>query len=257
MSDRSTLVLSAHPGDFVWRCAGAIALAVSRGERVVIGCMSFGERGESAALWRKGYSLEQVKAHRRAEAEEAAKVLGAEVRCYDAGDYPLVETPELRAELVRLYREVQPAVVLTHAERDPYNHDHAVAHGIAMRTRVFAQAPGVQAPGSGGPGAPQRGAGGDLPVLAAPPVFCFEPHQPEQCGFVPNVLLDITPVWERKVEAMRILGAQGHLVSYYTELGRRRGTQAARNSGPNLGLPSEVYAEAYQRVYPQVTQELW
>jgi 4-oxalomesaconate hydratase len=235
------LVLSAHPGDFVWRCAGAIALAVARGERVVIGCMSFGERGESAALWRKGYSLEQVKAHRRTEAEEAAKVLGAEIRFYDAGDYPLVETPELRGELISLYREVQPSVVLTHAERDPYNDDHAVAHGIAMRTRVFAQAPGVQAPGE---------------VLAAPPVFCFEPHQSEQCGFVPNVLLDITPVWERKVEAMRTLGAQGHLVSYYTELGRRRGTQAARNSGPNLGLPSEVYAEAYQRVYPQVTQEL-
>lgn len=241
MSDRSMLVLSAHPGDFVWRCAGAIALAVVRGERVVIGCMSFGERGESAALWRRGYSLEQVKAHRRTEAEDAAKVLGAEIRFYDAGDYPLVETPELRAGLVHLYREVQPSVVLTHAERDPYNDDHAVAHGIAMRTRVFAQAPGVQGPGE---------------VLAAPPVFCFEPHQPEQCGFVPNVLLDITPVWERKVEAMRVLGAQGHLVSYYTELGRRRGTQAARNSGPNLGLPSEVYAEAYQRVYPQVTQEL-
>jgi 4-oxalomesaconate hydratase len=208
---------------------------------VVIGCMSFGERGESAALWRRGYSLEQVKEHRRTEAEEAAKVLGAEVRFYDAGDYPLVETPDLRTELVRLYREVQPSVVLIHADKDPYNDDHAVAHGIAMRTRVFAQAPGVEAPGE---------------VLAAPPVFCFEPHQPEQCGFVPNVLLDITPVWERKVEAMRILGAQGHLVSYYTELGKRRGTQAARNSGPNLGLPTDVYAEAYQRVYPQVTQEL-
>jgi 4-oxalomesaconate hydratase len=241
VSDRSMLVLSAHPGDFVWRCAGAIALAVTRGERVVIGCMSFGERGESAALWRKGYTLEQVKAHRRTEAEEAAKVLGAEVRFYDAGDYPLAETPELRAELIGLYREVQPSVVLTHAERDPYNDDHAVAHGIAMRTRVYAQAPGVPAPGE---------------VLGAPPVFCFEPHQPEQCGFVPNVLLDITPVWERKVEAMRILGAQGHLVSYYTELGKRRGTQAARNSGPNLGLPNEVFAEAYQRVYPQVTKEL-
>jgi 4-oxalomesaconate hydratase len=241
VTDRSMLVLSAHPGDFVWRCAGAIALAVSRGERVVIGCMSFGERGESAALWRKGFSLEQVKAHRRTEAEEAAKVLGAELRCYDAGDYPLVETPALREELVRLYREVQPTVVLTHAERDPYNDDHAVAHGIAVRARIFAQAPGFEAPGE---------------VIGAPPVFCFEPHQPEQCGFVPDVLLDITPVWERKLEAMRILGAQGHLVSYYTELGKRRGTQAARNSGPNLGLPSEVYAEAFQRVYPQVTQEL-
>ena len=241
MADRCTLVITAHPGDFVWRCAGAIALAVSRGERVVIGCLSFGERGESASLWRQGYDLDRVKAVRREEAEQAAAVLGAEIRCYDAGDYPLAETPTLRGQLVALYREVQPTVVLTHAARDPYNDDHAVAHTIALRARIFAQAPGVPAPGE---------------LIGAPPVFCFEPHQPEQCGFVPDVLLDITPVWGRKLEAMRILAAQGHLVTYYTELGHRRGTQAARNSGANLGLPTEVYAEAYQRVYPQVTQEL-
>jgi 4-oxalomesaconate hydratase len=110
-----------------------------------------------------------------------------------------------------------------------------------MRARVFAQAPGVQGPGE---------------VIGAPPVFCFEPHQPEQCGFIPDVLLDITEGWERKRAAMQVLGAQSHLVTYYTDLGRRRGTQAARNSGPNLGLPNDVVAEAYQRVFPQVTREL-
>jgi 4-oxalomesaconate hydratase len=241
MPARSLLVLTAHPGDYVWRAGGAIALAVSRGERVVIGCLTFGERGESASLWREGYTLGKVKAHRRAEAEQAAAVLGAEIRFYDANDYPLTETPGLLRDLVALYREVQPSVVLTHAERDPYNHDHATAHAIATRARVLAQAPGVEAPGE---------------VIDAPPVFCFEPHQPEQCGFVPDVLLDVTPAWARKCEAMQVLAAQGHLVTYYTDLGRRRGTQAARNSGPNLGLPSEVFAEAYQRVFPQVTGEL-
>jgi 4-oxalomesaconate hydratase len=241
VSDRSMLVLSAHPGDFVWRCAGAIALAVARGERVVIGCMSFGERGESASLWLKGFDLEQVKAQRRDEAERAAGVLGAELRLYDAGDYPLGQTPELIHRLVGLYREVQPSVVLTHAPEDPYNPDHAAAHAIAMQARVYAQAPGVEAPGE---------------VIGAPPVFCFEPHQPEQCGFVPDVLLDITEGWERKRTAMEVLGAQAHLVEYYTDLARRRGTQAARNSGPNLGLPHDVRAEAYQRVFPQVTREL-
>lgn len=237
----STLVLTAHVGDFVWRAAGAIALATSRGQRVVIGCMSFGERGESASLWRKGYNLDQVKAVRRQEAEEAAKVLGAEVRFFDANDYPLVETPELLQGLIDLYREVQPSVVLTHAPADPYNGDHAFAHQIALKARVLAQAPGVEGPGE---------------VIGAPPVFCFEPHQPEQCGFVPNVLLDISEVWERKREAMQVLAAQKHLHAYYTELGARRGLQAARNSGPNLGLPNETRAEAYMRVYPQVTQEL-
>lgn len=241
MVQRSMLVVTAHPGDFVWRAGGAVALAVSRGERVVIGCLSFGERGESASLWRKGYSLDQVKEHRRQEAEKAAAVLGGEVRFFDAGDYPLLETPELLRGLIDLYREVQPEVVLTHADKDPYNHDHGTAHAIATRARVLAQAPGVAGPGD---------------VIGAPPVFCFEPHQSEQCGFVPNLLLDITSVWERKVEAMNVLGAQGHLVRYYTDLGKRRGTQAARNSGPNLGLTDDVYAEAYQRVFPQVTREL-
>jgi 4-oxalomesaconate hydratase len=238
MSAEALLVLTAHPGDFVWRAAGAIALAVSREQRVVIGCMSFGERGESASLWRKGYSLDEVKAHRRAEADKAAAVLGAEIRNFDAGDYPLTETPQLLAGLVELYREVQPTVVLTHAAADPYNMDHANAHAIALKARVLAQAPGVEGPGE---------------VIGAPPVFCFEPHQPEQCGFMPNVLLDITSVWERKSEAMRTLGAQSHLWTYYTDLGRRRGMQATRNSGPNLGLAKEAYAEAYQRVFPQVT----
>ena len=90
------------------------------------------------------------------------------------------------------------------------------------------------------------------PPLGAPPVFMFEPHQPEQCDFKPEVLLDVTPVWERKRQAMESMEAQRHLVEYYSDLSRRRGTQAVRNSG-RKGI---AYAEAYQRVFPQVTGEL-
>jgi 4-oxalomesaconate hydratase len=235
------LVVTAHPGDFVWRAAGALALAASRGQRAVIACLTFGERGESASAWRAGKTLEEVKQLRRAEGEKAAGLLGAEVRFFDAGDYPLRETPELTAGLVDLYRELQPGTVLTHALADPYNPDHPRAAEIALQARVLAQAPGVPGPGE---------------VIGAPPVFSFEPHQSEVCGFVPTVLLDITPVWETKLAAMHALGTQGHLVEYYTDLGRRRGVQAQRNSGPNLGLPATTLAEAYQRLYPQVTTEL-
>jgi len=83
-------------------------------------------------------------------------------------------------------------------------------------------------------------------------VFMFEPHQPEQCDFKPDVLLDITPVWERKRQAMESMEAQRHLVDYYSDLSRRRGTQAVRNSG-RKGI---AHAEAYQRVFPHVTSEL-
>ncbi|SFC18639.1 4-oxalomesaconate hydratase [Nocardioides terrae] len=236
-----TLVVTAHAGDFVWRAGGAIALAASRGERVTIACLTFGERGESASEWRAGRTLEEIKASRRAEAESAAGVLGAEVRFFDAGDYPLKVTDELTHELVGLYREVQPTVVLTHTLEDPYNGDHPAAARMALDARVLAGAIGYPAEGE---------------VVGAPPVFYFEPHQPEQSGFAPEVLLDITEVWDTKRKAMECLPAQKHLWEYYTDLGRRRGVQLRRNAGPNLGFASNTYAEAFMRPYPQVTDRL-
>jgi LmbE family N-acetylglucosaminyl deacetylase len=61
-------------------------------------------------------------------------------------------------------------------------------------------------------------------------VFLFEPHQPEQCDWKPNVLLDITPVWESKRAAIEWMAGQEHLWEYYTRVALQRGAQAARNS---------------------------
>jgi 4-oxalomesaconate hydratase len=92
--------------------------------------------------------------------------------------------------------------------------------------------------------------------LGAPPVFFFEPHQPEQCEFVPQVLLDVTSVFDTKRKAMECLPAQQHMWDYYTDLAVRRGVQLKRNAGPNLGLPTDAMGEAYMRLYPQVTEVL-
>ncbi|MFF2382692.1 PIG-L deacetylase family protein [Streptomyces sp. NPDC058108] len=238
---RSTLVITAHAGDFVWRAGGAVALAASRGEKVTIACLTYGERGESARAWREGRKLAEIKEIRRTEAEAAAQVLGAEVRFLDAGDYPLSVTPELTDRLVRIYRDTRPDVVLTHPPDDPYNGDHPAAARMALDARVLAQAAGYPSDGE---------------VIGAPPVFLFEPHQPEMCGFRPEVLLDITPVWDTKRAAMERLATQQHLWEYYTDLGKRRGVQLRRNAGPNLGLPHSTYGEAYMRPYPQVTEVL-
>ncbi|WP_345399681.1 PIG-L deacetylase family protein [Nonomuraea salmonea] len=234
-------MISAHAGDFVWRAAGAIALATSRGERAKVVCLSFGERGESAKAWRAGHSLQEIKAIRREEAQNAAAALGAEIEFLDAGDYPLLESRELVDRLVRVYRDLEPDVVLTHPPADPYNGDHPAAARMALQARVLAQAAGYDAPGE---------------PLGAPPVFFFEPHQPEQCDFKPDVLLDITPVFDKKRKAMECLPAQQHMWDYYTDLAKRRGVQLKRNAGPNLGLPHATMGEAYMRLYPQVTDVL-
>ena len=236
--DDSMLVISAHAADFVWRAGGAVAAYAAAGANVTVACLSFGERGESARLWRQGKSLEEITEIRRQEARAAAAVLGAELREFDAGDYPLTPTAELADRLVDLFREVQPDVVLTHAASDPYNCDHPVAYELAMRARILAQAAGVR-PGT--------------PVIGAPPVFCFEPHQSEMSGFKPDLLLDITAVWERKLEAMHQMVGQEHLWDYYAGVAAHRGTQLMRNSSANLGHATSAKGEAYQRVYPTVT----
>jgi len=50
---RTALVVSAHSADFVWRAGGAIALHAEKGFAVTVACLSYGERGESAKLWRR------------------------------------------------------------------------------------------------------------------------------------------------------------------------------------------------------------
>jgi 4-oxalomesaconate hydratase len=237
-AEDTVLVVSAHAADFVWRAGGAIALYASRGCRVRVLCLSYGERGESEKLWRlPGMTLDQVKTARRGECECAAEVLGAEIRFLNAGDYPLRPTDELVDDLVQEIRRLQPTIILTHSASDPYNGDHAVAMRLTMDARVYAQAAGYPS---------------DAKKLGAPPVFLFEPHQTEMCEFKPQVLLDITAVFDRKRKAMECMEAQEHLWEYYSDVARRRGTQAVRNSGNK----SIKYAEAYQRIYPQVTDRL-
>ncbi|CAB3624628.1 PIG-L deacetylase family protein [Achromobacter mucicolens] len=234
---KNALVVSAHSADFVWRAGGAIALYAKRGWKITVVCLSFGERGESAKLWKQpGMTLERVKADRRDEARLAAGILGADIRFMDCGDYPLRVSDEALFELVDVYRELQPEFVLTHSQKDPYNFDHPLATHVAQEARVIAQAHGHH---------PEQA------VLGAPPVFLFEPHQPEQCEWKPEVLLDISEVWDQKRRAFETMAAQEHLWEYYTRVALQRGVQASRNS--NLKIK---YAEGYQRVFPQVTGEL-
>jgi 4-oxalomesaconate hydratase len=237
-SAKAGLVVTAHPGDFVWRAGGAIALHARKGYRMKIVCLSYGERGESQFAWKAaGATLEQVKAGRRDEAERAAALLGATIEFFDAGDYPLRLTPDMFDRMVDIYREVKPAFVLTHALEDPYNFDHPLATHFAQETRIIAQAAGHKPD-------PSRS-------YAAPPMFLFEPHQTEMCNFKPNVILNIDAVWEVKRQAFEILAAQKHLWDYYTRVALQRGMQGGRNAGVPM-----TYGEAYQRLFPSVLEEL-
>ena len=126
--------------------------------------------------------------------------------------------------------------MLTHSREDPYNRDHPLVSEFTQHARIIAQAHGHR-PGE--------------TVLGAPQVLLFEPHQPEQCRWMPNVLLDITSVWEKKRAAIECMAGQEHLWEYYTRVAQQRGAQAARNSDKNI-----TYGEAYEAVFPHVVETL-
>ena len=238
MSMRSALVVSAHSADFVWRCGGAIALHQEKGVDVTVVCLSYGERGESAKLWKEqGMTLEAVKAGRRREAENAAGALGAhDIQFFDLGDYPLEMDREAKFRLVDVIRKVQPAFMLSHSLDDPYNTDHLTRRRTTLECRMVAQAWGHN-PGE--------------KVLGAPQLYLFEPHQTEQCGWKPDTILDITPVWEKKKAAIECMEGQQHLWHYYTNVAENRGNQFRRNSGGQAGGREAKYARGLPVRLPQ------
>ena len=242
-SARTALVISAHAADFVWCCGGAIALHAEMGYNVTVLCLSFGERGESAKLWKQpGMTLDAVKAARKGEAERAAEALGVhDLISMDLGDYPLELTRKDKEAVVDVIRAVQPSFMLSHSQYDPYNTDHIYATQVALECRMIAQAWGHN-PGQ--------------KVLGAPQLYLFEPHQTEQMGWKPDTFLDVTPVWDKKRAAIECMEGQEHLWDYYTRAAQNRANHFKRNSGGQSGGRDCNYAEGFQSVFPRTVDEL-
>ena len=241
--NKSVLVISAHSADFVWRCGGAIALHEELGYKVTINCLSYGERGKSAKLWKQGnMTLAKVKSERRDEAEKAARELQVhDIRFMDLGDYPLELSREDKYRIVDTLREVQPRFIRCHSHYDPYNTDHMYACSLALESRMIAQAWGHNP--------------GDR-VLGSPQLYLFEPHQTEQMGWKPDTFLDISPVWSKKRAAIECMQGQEHLWDYYTRVAQNRANHFRRNSGGQAGGRYAQYAEAFQSVFPRTVDKL-
>jgi 4-oxalomesaconate hydratase len=213
-------------------------VCTSRGGTATVVALSYGERGESGELWKEpGQTIENVKRVRHEEAARAAAVVGATFRALDMGDYPLDIDAAALARLTELIRAVAPDVIVTHTDRDPFNPDHPVAYAATQRARLLASGAGVAS---------------SFPTIRPPDLFLFEPHQPELCGFVPNTFVDITEVFHMKQQAMAAMAAQQYLVQYYTGRAEHRANHARRVSGQ----AHIRYAEAFQRVLPQVVPML-
>src|SRR5258705_84769 len=118
-------------------------------------------------------------------------------------------------------------VVSAHSADFVWRAGGAIAMHVAQEARIIAQAEGHN-PGQ--------------KIVGAPPVYAFEPHQTEQCEWIPNTFLDITEVWDIKRRAIECMAGQEHLWDYYTRVALQRGVQAKRNIGITAALDIK-YAE--------------
>lgn len=236
------LVFSAHSADFCSRSGGTIGKYVRKGGEVRVISLSFGERSESGDLYMEGstLSLEEIRGIRREEASRAASILGAEIHFLNWGDLSFNYSVERARKLAEQIRTFSPDAILTHHGPDPVSVDHDTTWHLVTRATQMARAPGLES---------------DYTPVGRTPLFLFEATIPltELEGFNPDFYVDITDVWEVKLEALKAFHrGQGFLPDTYTHMAKHRGFQARRLSGR-----SEIeYAEAFERTTPWVGTHL-
>jgi LmbE family N-acetylglucosaminyl deacetylase len=184
------LVVLAHPDDPEFFCGGTLALWAEQGSWIGYCLLTRGDKGDE-----HGSDPSGLAATRELEQRAAAQVLGvAEVTFLNYPDGYLVPDLELRREVVRAIRKVKPTVVVTCDPTNFFPNDRYINHpdhraaGQVTLDAVF----------------PAAGSRMFFPELL---VEGLEPHKVSQVYVAmpqtPNTVIDVTAMFERKVEALR------------------------------------------------------
>ena len=223
-NDTRVMVISAHAADFCSRSGGTLIKYVRSGARVKVVWITQGETEESQYLYnqRPGITVEEVRKIREQEGFAAAKVIGAEGKAFSFGDHPLRMTTECIEQLAQEIADFDPSIILTHwhDERTHPSH-HTTSLSVLKAARLVQQ--------------------------WKMDVRFFEPHlgAAARLGYVPDYYVNISDVFEQKVEAMCKLAAQPELAPGYTICNLWRGLECG---GKRVGVE---YAEGFVHYAPK------
>ncbi len=175
--DLDMLALGAHPDDVEVHVGGILALASDRGLKAGILDLTSGDLGTRGTA-----------ATRRAEAQEAARILGISRLVLDFPDGRFTEEEAYRQRLMAEIRRLRPRVMILPAPDDRHP-DHRRAHQLAREAAYYAGLKNYPCPGT--------------------------PWRPEALAWVggenpgqPDLLVDVSAVWERRMAAFDAFGSQ-------------------------------------------------
>lgn len=125
MGTNSVLAIAAHPDDIEFVMAGTLLRLAALGWELHYFNLANGCCGS------KSMGREQCASVRLAEAQASAAALGAAFYPPICNDLEVFYTPELHARVAAAVRQVQPAIILTHALID-YMEDHQNTARLAV-----------------------------------------------------------------------------------------------------------------------------
>ncbi len=188
---KNILVILAHPDDPEFFCGATIAEWVKQGNKVSYCLLTKGDKGVNKEF----QTTEDIRQLRMDEQTQAARQIGVEdITFLDNEDGYLVPTLELRKEVTRVIRQKKPQIMVTCDPTNYFMNDDYINH-------------------------PDHRAAGQIAIdavfpAAGNPLFFTElitdehlyPHGVEEVWLSlpkePNLVLDVTNTWEKKVAAL-------------------------------------------------------
>jgi len=204
------MAIMAHPDDAEIWAGGTICKHTERGDEACIVYMAATEGSV-----------------RGEEARRGAAILGAQVSFVGLTDGQVRDTPEACERVAVMLNRFGPDILLTHWIDDSHA-DHATTAAIVQRVLPFAMYQMRKAPR----------------LWSCDTYFSMGARGP----FVPDVYVDVTGQWSRKLAAIRAHQSQMP-ESWIARAERQCGLHGHRYAPPE-GQPGLFYAEGFKRVIP-------
>ena len=192
-SPQNILIILAHPDDPEFFCGATLAKWARAGHHITYLLLTCGDKGFNPVTTPAHMSPDELCAVRHKEQYAAAKVIGAEsVHFMEYPDGYLVPDLNLRREVVREIRRHKPDILVTCDPQTLFavygiNHPDHRACGQVVLDAVFPAA-------------------GNLAYFSELLEEGFQPHMPKEvwCSLTmqPNVTLDVTDMWDTKMQAI-------------------------------------------------------